>query len=61
MAGKILERAKVWFGRQNFRKNKGLVWQAEVREREKVWFGRQKLRKRKKVWFGRQLGVKFGP
>ena len=51
MAGKILERAKVWFGRQNFRKNKGLVWQAEVREREKVWFGRQKFRKRKGlVW-----------
>ena len=36
----------VRFGRQKFRKEKGLDWNGGSSGTEKVWFGRQKLTKR---------------
>ena len=51
MAGKILERTKVWFGRQKLEREKRFGLAGRSLERGKVWLGRQKFRKRKGlVW-----------
>ena len=62
MAGKILERTKVWFGRQKLEREKRFGLAGRSLERGKVWFGRQRVRtigwnRQAEVWKQKRFGL----